>query len=100
MCCIYLFVSIIGNEAEPDAYELHICAKDYCFAREDRLLGSAVLQIRDIMEQVISPPVYTIFYIMARSFHHPANVKYIYLSENVISINNMAKRNISLIYFK
>ena len=45
-CC-----SVLGNE-EPDldCYELHICAKDYCFAREDRLVGMAVLQLGDVTE--------------------------------------------------
>ena len=43
--------SIIGNE-EPDldCFELQICAKDYCFARDDRLIGMAVLQLRDVTE--------------------------------------------------
>jgi len=42
---------VLGNE-EPDldCYELHICAKDYCFARDDRLVGVAVLQLRDVTE--------------------------------------------------
>ena len=32
-------------------YELHICVKDYCFARDDRLVGVAVIQMKDIVEQ-------------------------------------------------
>jgi len=42
---------VLGNE-EPDldCYELHVCAKDYCFARDDQLVGMAVLQLRDVME--------------------------------------------------
>ncbi|XP_067946117.1 protein unc-13 homolog B-like [Watersipora subatra] len=42
---------MIGSEAEPDAYELHICVKDYCFARTDSIVGVAVLQLRAIVEQ-------------------------------------------------
>lgn len=44
--------SIIGNEEQLDFFELHICVKDYCFARDDRLVGVAVLQLKDIVEQV------------------------------------------------
>ncbi|KAG8236068.1 hypothetical protein J437_LFUL011992, partial [Ladona fulva] len=32
-------------------FELHICVKDYCFARDDRLVGVAVMQLKDIAEQ-------------------------------------------------
>ncbi|XP_075749461.1 protein unc-13 homolog B isoform X1 [Rhipicephalus microplus] len=45
------FHFMMGNEESPSSYELHICVKDYCFAREDRLVGVAVMQLRDIMEQ-------------------------------------------------
>lgn len=47
-----LVFSMIGNEEQLDFFELHICVKDYCFAREDRLVGVAVLQLKDIVEQV------------------------------------------------
>ena len=42
---------MIGNEDEPNSFELHIFVKDYCFAREDRLLGVAIMQLADIVEQ-------------------------------------------------
>lgn len=44
--------SIIGNEEQLDFFELHICVKDYCFAREDRLVGVAVMQLKDIVDRV------------------------------------------------
>ena len=46
-----MFISVIGNEDEPSSFELHIAVKDYCFAREDRLVGVALMQLRDIIEQ-------------------------------------------------
>ncbi|KAF7280889.1 hypothetical protein GWI33_005437 [Rhynchophorus ferrugineus] len=45
------FNFIIGNEEQLDYYELHICVKDYCFAREDRLVGVAVMQLKDIVDK-------------------------------------------------
>lgn len=42
---------MIGNEDEPLSFELHIAVKDYCFAREDRLVGVAIMQLTDIVEQ-------------------------------------------------
>lgn len=44
---------MIGNEEQLDFYELHTCVKDYCFAREDRLVGVAVLPLKEIVEQVV-----------------------------------------------
>ena len=45
------FVFLIGNEDEPSSFELHVAVKDYCFAREDRLVGVTVMQLINIMEQ-------------------------------------------------
>lgn len=33
-----------------DSYELQICAKDYSFARADKMIGMTVLHLRDIAE--------------------------------------------------
>lgn len=59
-----LFSSLIGSEEGPESFELHICVKDYCFARDDRLVGVAVLQLRDIVDQVT---VYGQFYVFFSS---------------------------------
>lgn len=51
---IFLYRSAFNTASEEqlDFYELHICIRDYCFAREDRLVGVAVLQLKDIVDQV------------------------------------------------
>ena len=41
-------LSILGNEDDLDCYELHICVKDYCFARMDNLIGMTVLHLKAI----------------------------------------------------
>ncbi|KAL5281965.1 UNC13C family protein [Megaselia abdita] len=46
-----IFHFMINNEETLDFFELHICVKDYCFARDDRLVGVAIIQIKDIIEQ-------------------------------------------------
>jgi len=43
--------SPLGSESDPDCYELHLCVRDYCFAREDRIVGLAVLQMKDVVER-------------------------------------------------
>ncbi|XP_058019035.1 protein unc-13 homolog A [Ahaetulla prasina] len=41
----------LGAETGPECYELQVCVKDYCFAREDRTVGIAILQLKDIVQR-------------------------------------------------
>ncbi|EGT42193.1 hypothetical protein CAEBREN_17280, partial [Caenorhabditis brenneri] len=43
--------SFLGNEGEPEHYELMFQVKDYCFAREDRIVGVGVLQLSAVVDQ-------------------------------------------------
>merc|ERR1719323_1093376 len=45
------FLFNIGNEEQMTAYELHISVKDYCFGRENRIVGVSVMQLKDIINQ-------------------------------------------------
>uniref|UniRef100_A0A3B3UUX2 Unc-13 homolog Ba (C. elegans) n=1 Tax=Poecilia latipinna TaxID=48699 RepID=A0A3B3UUX2_9TELE len=44
------FQFVLGKES-PDCYELQATVKDYCFGRADRVVGLAVLQLRDVADR-------------------------------------------------
>lgn len=47
--CSLTLRSILGKES-TDCYELQVAVKDYCFGRADRVVGVAVVQLRDVAE--------------------------------------------------
>lgn len=40
--------SALGKQEAFESYELQLSVKDYCFGRADRLVGVAVLQLREV----------------------------------------------------
>ncbi|XP_067261951.1 protein unc-13 homolog B isoform X1 [Chanodichthys erythropterus] len=45
------FQFVFGKGMSLDCYEIQITVKDYCFGRADRVVGIAVLQLRDIADR-------------------------------------------------
>ncbi|XP_051955929.1 protein unc-13 homolog B [Xyrauchen texanus] len=45
------FQFVLGKALSLDCYEIQITVKDYCFGRADRVVGIAVLQLRDVADR-------------------------------------------------
>ncbi|XP_026741229.1 protein unc-13 homolog A isoform X1 [Trichoplusia ni] len=45
------FHFMVSATEQLDLFELHVCVRDYCFAREDRLVGVAIMRMTEIVEQ-------------------------------------------------
>ncbi|XP_051515002.1 protein unc-13 homolog B-like isoform X2 [Myxocyprinus asiaticus] len=45
------FQFVLGKGMSLDCYEIQITVKDYCFGRADRVVGIAVLQLRDVADR-------------------------------------------------
>ncbi|XP_043096615.1 protein unc-13 homolog B isoform X2 [Puntigrus tetrazona] len=45
------FQFVLGKGASLDCYEIQVTVKDYCFGRADRVVGIAVMQLRDVADR-------------------------------------------------
>uniref|UniRef100_A0AAY4B5H9 Uncharacterized protein n=1 Tax=Denticeps clupeoides TaxID=299321 RepID=A0AAY4B5H9_9TELE len=45
------FQFVLGKGVGPDCFEVQVTVKDYCFGRADRVVGVAVLQLRDVADR-------------------------------------------------
>lgn len=93
---LLLFIhSILSNEDKIDNYELHICVKDYCFARSDNLVGMTVLHLKNIAEMgscacspalgrfiKMDPKGWTILKILSQRMNDEVAREFVFLKNN------------------
>ena len=47
---VHAFCSVIGNEAEPEHYEIQLQLRDYAMIGENKMVGVGIVPLRDLKE--------------------------------------------------
>ncbi|EDV26353.1 uncharacterized protein TRIADDRAFT_22095, partial [Trichoplax adhaerens] len=99
-----IFYFILSNEDDPYSFELHICVRDYCFTRQNQLVGMCVIQLREIADVgsrscwwPLSRAVYmdetgrTVLRILSQRMHDEVAREFVTLKSECRPGNNLAR---------